>query len=128
MDGAVIVLEREGKFLLQLRSNVEGIPNPNKWGFFGGCIEEGENPQDTIVREIKEELNINLEKDKLNLITSGKLEHRKIHVFEHPCKWDKKDMKLGEGQDFNFFSAKEIFNIKNTAPGLRNFVKEFLVN
>ncbi|MFH1173729.1 MAG: NUDIX domain-containing protein [archaeon] len=46
--------DKEGKILLQGRKNISKWGA--EWGFFGGKIEEGETPEQAIVREICEEL------------------------------------------------------------------------
>jgi len=46
--------------LLQLRDNKQTIPYPNKWGTFGGQVEEMESPEDALIREVREELDYNL--------------------------------------------------------------------
>ena len=56
----LILENRGGKILLQLRDNKPGLPYPDCWGTFGGQIEEGETPEEAIRREIKEELNYEL--------------------------------------------------------------------
>ena len=43
-------------FFLQLRDNVNSIPYPNRWAFFGGSLLLHEEPKDGLVREIIEEL------------------------------------------------------------------------
>ncbi|MFR9780547.1 NUDIX domain-containing protein [Micromonospora sp. MS34] len=35
-----------------------GIPHPGHWSLFGGAVEDGENPGQTIVRELREELHL----------------------------------------------------------------------
>ena len=52
----LLIENKEGRVLLQLRDNNPGIPYPNRWGTFGGQIEEGETPDRAIAREIREEL------------------------------------------------------------------------
>lgn len=52
--GAVIENE-SGEILCALRSATMSMPN--LWEFPGGKIQEGENPEDALTREIKEELN-----------------------------------------------------------------------
>ncbi len=58
---AAIILENDkGEFLLYLRDNKPGIPFPDHWDLIGGHVEEGETPEEALVREVKEELGIEL--------------------------------------------------------------------
>lgn len=62
-DGAAaIIINEEGKILLQSRAD------RNLWGLPGGCQELGESFEDTIIREVKEETNLDAEKNDLELI------------------------------------------------------------
>jgi 8-oxo-dGTP pyrophosphatase MutT (NUDIX family) len=57
-----LILENAaGEILLQLRDDNASIPYPNCLGTFGGQIEQGEKPEQAIVREIREELEYDLE-------------------------------------------------------------------
>jgi len=53
---AAAVIERPGEILLAQRPG--GKPYPGYWEFPGGKIEEGEDPRAALVRELKEELDI----------------------------------------------------------------------
>ena len=53
---AAAVIERPGEFLLAQRP--EGKPYPGYWEFPGGKIEAGEDPRAGLVRELREELGI----------------------------------------------------------------------
>ncbi len=58
---AQIIFENEnGELLLYLRDNKPGIPFPLHWDLIGGHVEEGETPEQALVREVKEELDIDL--------------------------------------------------------------------
>ena len=58
---AAIILENDkGEFLLALRDNKSWIPFPNHWDLIGGHVEEGETPEEALVREVKEELDIDI--------------------------------------------------------------------
>ena len=62
-DGAAaIIVNDKGQILLQSRADRD------KWGLPGGCQELGERFQDTIIREIKEETNLDVKEDDLELI------------------------------------------------------------
>jgi 8-oxo-dGTP diphosphatase len=53
---AAAVIERPGEFLLAQR--LEGKPYAGYWEFPGGKIEPGEDPREALVRELREELGI----------------------------------------------------------------------
>ncbi len=54
--GAIIVCE--GKILLEKRKNE---PGKGKWSVPGGLVELGENIEHTVIREVKEETNLEVE-------------------------------------------------------------------
>ncbi|AUC61510.1 8-oxo-dGTP diphosphatase [Cyanobacterium sp. HL-69] len=57
--GTAVIVDDEGLILIDKRRNKGSMAN--KWEFPGGKFEEGENAQECIVREIKEELGIDIE-------------------------------------------------------------------
>ena len=62
-DGAAaIIVNNKGQILLQSRADRD------KWGLPGGCQELGERFQDTIIREVKEETNLDVNEEDLELI------------------------------------------------------------
>lgn len=62
-DGAAaIIVNEKGEILLQSRAD------RNKWGLPGGCQELGERFQDTVIREVKEETNLDITEENLELI------------------------------------------------------------
>lgn len=68
-DGAAaIIVNEKGEILLQSRADND------RWGLPGGCQELGERFEETIIREVKEETNLDVTKDDLELIAivSGK--------------------------------------------------------
>lgn len=62
-DGAAaIIVNDQGQILMQSRSDND------KWGLPGGCQELGERFEDTVIREVKEETNLDITPDNLELI------------------------------------------------------------
>ena len=68
-DGAAaIIVNEKGEILLQSRADND------RWGLPGGCQELGERFEETVIREVKEETNLDVTEDDLELIAivSGK--------------------------------------------------------
>ena len=59
-DSSFGLLIYDSKILLLLRDNNPSIPAPNCWSVIGGCPEKDESPEQTFLREVKEEANLNL--------------------------------------------------------------------
>ena len=51
----IILVSREGKVLLHLRSSDPRVMYSGRWAFVSGGVEPGENPRAAIIREVMEE-------------------------------------------------------------------------
>jgi 8-oxo-dGTP diphosphatase len=56
----VLLFDRFNRLLIYLRDDKPEIPFPNHWDFVGGHLEEGETPEEALVREVKEEIGVDL--------------------------------------------------------------------
>ena len=68
--GAVLFIFKDSKLLMQLRSDY------NAWGLIGGSLELGETLEETAIRELKEETNLDVDELKFVRILSGKNTYR----------------------------------------------------
>ena len=109
---ALVLLEnRQGQFALQLRSNIPSIPNPDRWGFFGGHIEEGESAEDGALREIHEELDCRLNPSRLQAVERFRREpNTHYSVFHYAVEHELNQAELHEGEDFDLFDLEQILS------------------
>jgi 8-oxo-dGTP pyrophosphatase MutT (NUDIX family) len=98
----------------------------NEWDLPGGKIEKNDNVIETLVREVKEELNITI--DNYNILKAKKYLFRKqeIIVIVYYSKITNGDpIRLSfENIDYNFFSYNELSQLKLT-PWAMDSLDEF---
>jgi 8-oxo-dGTP diphosphatase len=113
---AAIILENDkGEFLLALRDNKSWIPFPNHWDLIGGHVEEGETPEEALIREYKEELDLDLKEytffRKYECLTGDAYENTK-YIFYSKFNIPIGEVTLLEGERPQYFSRQEIPDLK----------------
>lgn len=126
---AAIILENDkGEFLLYLRDNKPGIPFPAHWDLIGGHVEEGETPEEALVREVKEELDIDLKEytfyKKFECLTGDAYENIK-YIYSARINLPIEEITLLEGVRPQYFSREEIPDVK-FANILKSIVMEYI--
>lgn len=129
-DGAAaIIVNDKGQILLQSRADRE------KWGLPGGCQELGERFQDTIIREIKEETNLDVKEEDLQLIdiVSGSSRRNEypngdtvinntalycIKNYSGELKWD------SESKDMKFFDINNLPKNQNDPDLIEKYIEK----
>jgi predicted NUDIX family NTP pyrophosphohydrolase len=74
--------------------NDDGTPSTGVFSLPKGLVEEGEDPVETAIREIKEETDIDLELKRLHYLGKYKyIKYKDLEMFFYPIKEDEIDIK-----------------------------------
>lgn len=129
--GAVIFNPLTKKVLMHHRDAKAPI-NPNLWGFFGGKIEVGESPTEALIRELKEEIGLEVLGQTIKPLSEyvanfpERPTHR--HTFIIRTQVDKDSLALTEGAGLDWFSVEEALKLdltKHTRQDLEYFKMNF---
>jgi 8-oxo-dGTP diphosphatase len=113
----VLLFDRHNRLLIYLRDDKPNIPFPNYWDLFGGHVEEGETPEEALVRELKEELALELKGWKFfrrYVCTEGDAYPNVKHIFWAKIDKTPEELRLYEGQMLQSIGIEERKNVKFT--------------
>lgn len=106
-----ILYTSSGHILLQHRTD-DALRLPGYWAFFGGGIEQGENPTEALRREIREELSYEVQGPKFFLAQKVRDEENDITKYVFVEQYQDQPLQLGEGQAMGWFSPDETHGLK----------------
>jgi len=123
MSAGVILVDREGRVLLQLRDDDPRIMYPDHWGITGGAALPGESPEETARREVREETGLELGSiepfrayyfEETRTAAGARATLRRsaadyeLYLFHAPCDVDASALSCGEGRELRFFGPDEV--------------------
>jgi 8-oxo-dGTP diphosphatase len=97
----VLLFDRNHRLVVCLRDDNPDIPFPNHWDLFGGHLEGNENPEQALVREVKEEVGVELERWEFFRIyhcTQGDAYPNIKHIYWAQIDRSSAELTLNEGQ------------------------------
>jgi 8-oxo-dGTP diphosphatase len=126
-SAGIILVNRRGQILLELRASDPAIPYPGYWGLTGGGGLPGETPEATALREVEEETGWRVPSMTFFRIYrfSGTPPgpRYEVHIFHAPA--PNGDLRPGEGAALRFFPPEELASLDlayNHAQVLADFV------
>ena len=121
--GASIIFHNSSaQVLLVLRDDLPSISYPGLWDLPGGHIEKNETAEECIVREMLEEIEINVEGCRLFRIYE--FSDRTEYVFYKQADFDLLKIVLHEGQMLRWFSREEAEQ-ENLAYGFNQVLSDY---
>ena len=104
------IILKNNKFLLALR--IPGTSIGESWEFPGGKAEKNETPQEALIREYKEELNVEIKVGKR--ICGGKFTNRgrEFEIFGYLVNLVSDELTLSEHSRTGWFSLKEMSGLQ----------------
>lgn len=117
-----VIVNQDNEFLLVKRSNHSGQWMPNKWALVGGKIEEDETPERACVREIKEEVGLEITK-LLKRFVIQRSEDNVEYVFATRYDGDPENVSLNpEHTEYGWFSYDEIYEMNDKVPNMMEYL------
>lgn len=118
-----IILNSQKQVLVTQRSSA--MPLPLKWEFPGGKIEAGETAEACLIREIKEELDINVEIVEKLRSNDHNYGDKVIRLIPFTCTWLSGEIHLKEHADYKWLDPKDLLDL-DWAEADVGVVKEYL--
>jgi len=119
--GAILVTS-DKKYLLQHRDDIPEIWFPGFWGTFGGAIDAGESQEQSLIRELEEELEFTpthfsfFTQITFDFTTIGS-DNKYRSYFEVPVSTSEiAAMSLHEGSGMRLFTASDVWQMAEIAP------------
>ncbi len=120
----VCYIEKDGQYLMLHRTKKEKDINKNKWIGIGGKFEEGETPEECVIREVKEETGLILKSYKLRgLITYQFAEFGFEYMYLFTADEFEGTLTDCEEGDLKWVPKSELYNL-NLWEGDKIFLKK----
>lgn len=130
-QGVKVALINNGRVLTILRDNIPNIPYPNMWDLAGGGRENEESPYETMRREVKEELGIDIPESDVvwvkyceSITNPGNIS---VFMVANISEYQIDNIEFGEeGQGYRIVSFSDFLENKNVIEQYRIRLSEYI--
>jgi 8-oxo-dGTP pyrophosphatase MutT (NUDIX family) len=119
---AAILVTEDGRYLLQLRDDIPPIWYPGHWGLFGGSVDGDETEIEALRRELREELELEIEDARLfvgfdfDLKPAGLSRYFRNYYEVTVSRSALPRLVLHEGVELGILSGDEALALPNVVP------------
>lgn len=103
------IIMQDEKILAVQRS--ETMPQPLQWEFPGGKIKEGESEEDSLIRELQEELDITIKPLKRLIPNTHHYPDKSIELIPFVCEIVEGSIVLHEHKTMQWLKIEELMNL-----------------
>ncbi len=119
-----VIKNKEGKYLVLMKSSKDDI-NPNTYDIPGGRMIFGEQPEETIVREVKEETGLDIKLLKILEVWTFTKKDFQLVGINFLCEQIGGELKLGEEHDSaKWYTYEELTTGDSFPEWLVNTIKK----
>jgi len=139
ISAGVILVDRRGRVLMQLRDDNPAIMYPGHWGITGGAGAPDESPEEIARREVREETGLTLgriepfrayyfaeQRGGAARSTSRSADYE-LYLYHAPCDTPVEEMTCGEGQELRFVAPDDLAAL-DVAYNHREVLDEFFAS
>lgn len=139
MSAGIILVDPQGRVLLQLRDDTPGIMYPGHWGITGGAANAGETPEQTAVRETEEETGLRIERMEpfrayyftdppagAKASSKARADYE-LYLYHAPCGTPAEELTCGEGRELRYFAPDDAMAL-NLAYNHREVLGDFFAS
>lgn len=125
--GVEIWMFCNNKLLLTQRSLKKS--HPGEWEVPGGCSQEGETSENTLIREVYEEIGIKLNKDNYEFLNTQIYKKQFVDIYKGNLSIDVSDIKIQEDEvsAFKLVTKKEFIEMSNNNQIVKSVYERYKI-